>query len=242
MRYGVISDIHSNLEAFEAVLGSMERDGVDQYMCAGDIVGYGADPSGCIKIAVSIKPSGIVAGNHDLGTVGAFDLEYFNDHARTAAEWTAGVLSPEEKIYLGSLRLVYRGDDLEMVHGSLSDPQEFGYIASEDDAFMTFQLMAGSVCFIGHSHIPGIFVQNGDVARFTGAGKARIEDGKKYIINAGSVGQPRDGDPRASYVIYDTNGMTVEIKRVEYDIAGAAKKILKAGLPTRLAERLYEGR
>lgn len=242
MRYGIISDIHSNLEAMRAVVKSMSGDSIDQYLCAGDIVGYGADPSACIELVRSLKPSGVVAGNHDWGAVGAFDLEYFNDYARTAAEWTRDVLTEEHANYLGSLRPVYRGDDLVMVHGSLSDPEEFGYILYEDDAYMTFQLMSGSVCFVGHSHVPGIFISGGQHIEFLRTDKLKMEEDKQYIVNAGSVGQPRDRDPRASYVVYDTKDMTIEIKRIEYDIAAAAEKIIKAGLPRSLADRLAEGR
>lgn len=242
MRYGLISDIHGNLEAFQAVLNALSKDRIDEYLCIGDIVGYGADPGPCIRLTKSLEPKALIAGNHEWGVLGLLDLEYFNELARKAVIWTKGVLSRDEFDYLKFFRLVYEDEAFALAHGTLDSPEKFQYIFDGSDAYQSMKLMKKALCFVGHSHVAGIFYSDdGGIASMPG-NKIIIERDRKYIINVGSVGQPRDRDPRASYAVYDGEEGSVEIKRVGYDIETAQGKILKAGLPRELAWRLSEGR
>lgn len=242
MRYGLISDIHGNLEAFKAVLGALSKESIDEYLSIGDVIGYGADPGACIKLVTSLKIKALIAGNHDWAVLGLTDIEYFNELAKAAVIWTKRVLSQKELDFLKSFRLVYEEGDYTLVHGTLGSPEKFYYILNSFDAYLTIKLMKTAICFVGHSHIPGIFYIADDKVSYIVGPKIKIEHDKKYIVNVGSIGQPRDLDPRASYAIYDDEDSTVEIKRVEYDIKTAQGKILKAGLPEKLAYRLSEGR
>ena len=225
MRYALLSDIHGNLEGFKAVLKRLEREGIDSYISLGDIVGYGADPSECIKLLRSLKPSASIAGNHDRGVVGMFSLNGFNQYARAAALWTKGALKDPELEYLKSLPIMHIDKDFTLVHGSLEDPEDFNYILSDAEAAGSAGLSATPLVFIGHTHAAHIY---------------RFENGRG-VINAGSIGQPRDGDPRASFVIYDDKTADIEIMRVDYDIESARQKILDAGLPAFLGDRLLKG-
>ncbi len=242
MRYALISDIHSNLEALEAVADSVAKDRVDRYLCIGDIVGYAADPKEVIRFVQFLHPEAIVAGNHDWGVAGLMDMEYFNEDAVTAISWTKGMLNHGEIDYLGSLDLTYEGKGFTLVHGSLESPAEFHYILNAGDAYVTVTLMKTPVCFVGHSHCPGIFYSSDGKMEKLDGWKAKLAPDKKYVINIGSVGQPRDYDPRASYAVYDTEEGVVEIKRTSYDVDNAKGKILKAGLPSYLGYRLMEGK
>jgi predicted phosphodiesterase len=242
MRYAVISDIHGNLEAFEGVLSAVSDERVDGYLFLGDVVGYGANPKECIEHLKALDPVILIAGNHEWGTLDKLDTSYFSDAAREAVLWTKKVLSGDEKKYLGSFPLAYEDERMTLVHGTLNAPEEFYYVFDNEDAYVTLSQMKNQVCFIGHSHVPGIFAcENTKVETIEGTG-IRMDGERRYLINAGSVGQPRDGDPRASFVIYDDEELTVEIKRTEYDVKKAQAKILNAGLPASLAQRLSEGR
>lgn len=242
MRYAVISDIHGNLEAFKAVLQALSEDRIDGFYSLGDIVGYGADPSAAIKLLRSLDPKASIAGNHEWGVLGLTKLDYFNADAAAAVRWTTGVLDEKDRGYLKGLPLTHVSGKVTIVHGSLENPEEFNYIFTPADAGDSIIMMKTPICFVGHSHAPGIFRKRkgGTVEIFIGS-KVDIEDGAHYLVNAGSVGQPRDGDPRASYVIYDETNGTVEIRRTVYDIETARKKIIAAGLPASLADRLREG-
>lgn len=242
MRYAVISDIHGNLEAFQAVLGALSTERIGGYLFTGDIVGYGADPKECIKMLKQLDPAVAIAGNHDWGVIGKIDVSYFNEYAQEAVLWTRDVLDAEETNYLNSLPLVYEDEKITLVHGALNMPEEFYYIFDVEDAYVTLSQMKNCLCFVGHSHVPGIFVSNHTKAEYVERSGIKIDRDRRYIVNVGSVGQPRDGDSRASFAIYDDEEMTVEIKRVGYDIAKAKEKILDAFLPPSLAERLSEGR
>jgi len=242
MRYGLISDIHGNIEAFEAVLDDIKKERIDRYLCVGDVVGYGADPKEAIRLVKFIKPEVLIAGNHDWGAAGLFDLEYFNDEARASLLWTKGVLNHSETDYLESFKLVYETKEFTLVHGSLEAPEKFKYIQDSGDAYLTSRLAKTPLCFVGHSHKPAIFYSIDGKMKALGTKSVKMGPDKRYVINIGSVGQPRDGDPRASYAIYDTVESTVEIKRVSYYIDGAREKIVRAGLPSFLADRLLEGR
>lgn len=190
----------------------------------GDIVGYAANPKECIKIMRELDcPT--VCGNHDWAAVDLVDTSYFNPHARAAVEWTKKQLDKAEKNYLKNLPLTYEDGEITLVHGSLERPEEFDYIFDESAAQRTLNLCRTKICFIGHSHSP-----------------FEYSNGTKWLVNVGSVGQPRDAEPGAAYCIYDLDKDAFEIKRVEYDIKATMNKILAAGLPKILAFRLIEGR
>jgi predicted phosphodiesterase len=222
MRYAIISDIHSNAAALEAVLSDIEKMRVGRTVCLGDIVGYGAEPGMCIA-KVRELGSEVVLGNHDSAAVGDTPIEYFNLYAKEAVLWTAGRLADDEKDYI------------------LAEPKQWGYVMDLLSARDCFRFLRKKLCFIGHSHLPVIF-QEKEKITYSMDGEVGIEDGARYIINVGSVGQPRDGDPRASYGIYDAEEKRVEIRRVQYDVKVTQENILAAGLPAFLAFRLGIGR
>jgi diadenosine tetraphosphatase ApaH/serine/threonine PP2A family protein phosphatase len=241
MRYAIFSDVHANLEAFESVIGALEGEKVDSYICGGDIVGYGADPSSCIKLTEELTHNAI-CGNHDWASVDEFDISYFNPHAKAAVHWTAENINGAEKEYLKALKVLHEEEDLIVVHGSLDEPERFHYILDLYAARQNFDILQKKICFVGHSHSPVIFLKSGDEVTYTRETKVELDRETSYIVNVGSVGQPRDGDPRACYAIYDTDCGTIEIKRVSYDVKKTQNKILDAGLPPVLAERLGMGR
>jgi diadenosine tetraphosphatase ApaH/serine/threonine PP2A family protein phosphatase len=244
MRIVIVADIHSNLEAFEAVLAHAVAGGaIDRLWCLGDVVGYAADPAACIAL-LRRYPHTAVVGNHDLAAVGELGTGDFNPVAARAAAWTGEHLSAEEHQYLSSLPFVVVEEDFTMVHGSLRWP-EWEYLLSADAAAEHLRLQETPYGLVGHSHIPFVAVdrdgsppamvalQDGDVLK--------LSEGR-LIINPGGVGQPRDGDPRASYAVFDSDGRTFALHRVEYDLEKAQRKIREAGLPPYLAERLAYGR
>lgn len=244
MKLGVLGDIHANLEALDAVLASFDRQGVDRVVAVGDLVGYGADPK---AVLARIDERGIrsVLGNHDAAVAGTGeDLAYFNVFARSAALWTRSVLSPEELETLRQLPLILEENEFMVVHGSLLEPPEFNYIQTARDALECLTLQTRPICFVGHSHLPAVFLQsNSDPSRLEYAVTDRVSFGgfDRTLVNVGSVGQPRDEDPRAVAAVCDTAARTMVFTRVAYDIDRAAGKILAAGLPRVLAERLRFG-
>ncbi|MFH0826693.1 MAG: metallophosphoesterase family protein [Candidatus Omnitrophota bacterium] len=242
MRYGIFSDVHSNLEALDAVIDAFKKEDINTYLCAGDLVGYAANPNECIERVLGLKPV-IVAGNHDGGAVHLFPSDYFNQWAAVALSWTARCLTEKNKSLLLSLKLVYKNEDLTLVHGTLNDPADFHYLVDSSDAQASFRLLTTDVCFIGHTHRPGLFSKDAQVhVRYQEDSFLRMAPGHKYIVNVGSVGQPRDGSPLASYCIYDSQKKEIMIKRLDYDRETAKRKIEDAGLPHFLGERLLVGR
>lgn len=242
MRYGIFADIHSNLEALERVLGAYKNESIDQYLCLGDVVGYAANPQECVE---KVKPlAGVtIAGNHDWAAVDSFSVDYFNPLAREAIFWTRPNLDDKSRCFLKSLKLIYKNEDLTLVHGSLDNPSGFNYMTDSYTARETIGLLETNICFIGHTHVAGIFTQDKDGRLFYREDNyVEITVGNKYIINVGSVGQPRDGNPAAAYCIYDTKKKEVRIKRIDYDIETAREKIVNAGLPEFLGQRLFSGR
>ncbi|HPS20309.1 MAG TPA: metallophosphoesterase family protein [Candidatus Omnitrophota bacterium] len=242
MLYVIFSDVHSNLEALLAVMRSFPKDA--GCVCAGDIVGYGADPEKCVDL-VCEKHIDCVIGNHDKAACGDIALaETFTDRAREAVFWTRNMLGDAHRAFLERLPYVLERKDFVMVHGTLQEPETFRYMRSFYDAAETFDVMGTTqkICFVGHSHLPGIFRQSeeGDISYSTQR-EIKISPKDKYIINVGSVGQPRDMDKRACYCVYDTEKKVVKFFRMEYDIKTAHDKILNAGLPASLAERLLSG-
>jgi len=243
MTYGLISDIHGNLEALEAVLSELE--GVEGFLCLGDIVGYGADPSACVARMRELRNLTCIAGNHDLAAVGRYDLNWFNPLARVAIEWTSQQLTPEERSYLGSLPLTVELGEAIAVHGSLPEPME--YITTLQEARKCFDAMSGSLVFVGHTHVAEYYRVAGNtrlpeqVPLFSG-GQVSLEPEMRHIINPGAIGQPRDGNPKASFGVWNVEAGTVETRRVSYDIARAQDKMRRSQLPEYLIARLADGR
>lgn len=240
MRYGIIADIHGNLEAMRAVLDDCRQEAVENIICLGDIVGYGADPAACLDI---VMERGItsVAGNHDWAVVEKFSTEFFNPIAAEAVAWTQKRISSQQRHYLENLPLMLETREFVAVHGMLNHPEQFFYLRDIEDARDTFYLMKRSVCFVGHTHVAMVLKESGGLVEFERSVDFDLKDGVKYIINPGSVGQPRDGDARASYVIFDTAIKRIHLKRLDYDVATAQRKINALGLPSFLAARLSIG-
>ncbi len=242
MRYGIFSDVHANLEALEAVLVAYKKEAIDEFIYGGDIVGYGANPKECITRVKAIAKVA-VAGNHDWASVDLFPTTYFNPLAAQAVSWTRQNLDPADEQFLKSLQLIFKNADLTLVHGTLHNPEEFDYMMDGYAADQTFEILETDICFLGHSHLPGFFIQDKDKRiSYQEKGTLAIEKDKQYIVNVGSVGQPRDHNPDAAYCIYDTDKKRVEIKRIKYDIETARKKIINAGLPEFLGDRLLSGK
>lgn len=240
MRYAVIADIHANLEAFEVVLADSKDQKCTHYCCLGDVVGYNANPKECLDIVRSMGMP-CVKGNHDEYCSSEEDLEGFNPHAAEAVNWTRKQLSPEDRKWLRDLKYVRLVASFSIVHATLDGPQRWGYVFDKLAAAASFTYQNTSVCFFGHTHVPVAFVRDSMVRGGTYS-KFKVEPGKKYFVNVGAVGQPRDGNPKAGYVIYDMNEGTIELRRLDYDIPKAQKKIMEVGLPQRLADRLSLGK
>ena len=241
MRYAVFSDVHSNLEAFEAVLDEFKKCRIDRYLFLGDIVGYGASPQECIT-ALKLTEAVSVVGNHDGAVLGSIDTKDFNEVAQEAVLWTKENIRESDKQFLSNLPLVQSEKKICLVHGTLSRPQDFDYMIDGYQAMKSFYALEVQICFIGHTHIPGIFVEEQGKILYTRDAVIPVRNNKRYIVNAGSIGQPRDGDSRACFCIYDDAASRIEFKRIPYDIESAQRKILAAGLPKGLAHRLAVGR
>ena len=240
MRYGIFADIHGNLQAMEAVLAALSREGIHSYFCCGDVVGYGANPHECINLMWDRKIT-CVAGNHDWAVVDKTDIEYFNPAARLAIEWTKNKVCREDMAFLDRLKLIHKNEDFILVHGTLQEPSYFHYLIDVRQAAGMFFDMDRNLCFVGHSHVPAIFIEKGDEAVEDASLSVKIAPDRKYIVNVGSVGQPRDGNPMAAYCVLDTEKQIVQIRRVHYDIKEAQKRILAVGLTSFLAQRLEQG-
>ncbi|MDP2931278.1 MAG: metallophosphoesterase family protein [Chloroflexota bacterium] len=243
MRYAFLADIHSNLAAFTAVLNDIkQRGGVEEMWCLGDVVGYGPEPHECIEL-LREQHGVCVVGNHDLAAIGKLDTSYFNPDAAAAAHWTGKQLQPEDVEYLTGLPQVIEKRDFTLVHGSPREPV-WEYVLSTSIAKDNFAYFKTPYCLVGHSHIPLVFKSNmaGECSvdrLLPGIGLSVGKD--RMIINPGGVGQPRDGDPRASYAIYETEGGIIRIYRVEYDIDTTQAKMMKYHLPVHLVARLSHG-
>ena len=247
MRYAIISDIHSNLEAFESVLRDIDSKGVDDIICLGDVVGYNANPNECINLIIE-KQIRTVMGNHDCRAACIKEPVGFNSRALDAILWTRNKVTPESVELLKGLETVRNVDGRFFItHGSVESYDE--YIYTGEAAAWNFRLLhdlnGPDICFFGHTHIPAAYEAGDGVSRVIELGEKIIEIpikcGHRYLINPGSVGQPRDGDNRAAYLIYDTDRDTVSFLRTEYDVQQAVSKLEAAWLPTSLAKRLLEG-
>ncbi|PQJ29018.1 metallophosphoesterase family protein [Rubritalea profundi] len=240
MKIALFGDVHANWEALEAVLADADEQGCNSYVCLGDVVGYNADPVKCLE---KIREMGcpVVKGNHDEDAGGEHSLEMMNPTAGEALQWTRDQLNAEQREWLARMRMVRQIEDFTIVHSTLDQPNVWNYVTNKFDAMSNFSYQFTQVCFHGHTHVPRVFVRGSRVQEGT-PDIVAIEPGMKYFINAGSVGQPRDGEWKASYCIYDTDNKTVTFRRLEYDIETTQKKILAAGLPKVLADRLSQGR
>jgi predicted phosphodiesterase len=240
MRFAILSDIHANLEALEAVLADAKSQNCTHFVCLGDVVGYNANPSECVKIIQDLECP-VVKGNHDEQASMITSTEGFNELAEEAIDWTRDHLSADDRAWLADLRLTRQVRDFTIVHATLDTPGQWGYVFNDLDATASFTYQHTSLCFFGHTHWPTAFVRDDNVRRIP-VGQIVLTPGKRYFINGGSVGQPRDRDWRAAYCIFHVDRQVVEQRRVKYDLAIAQKKIRDAGLPDRLADRLAMGR
>lgn len=242
MRTGIISDVHANLEALEAVLAVLHGRGADHFACCGDVVGYGPDPGPCVDLLRGLH-GWAVAGNHDYAVLGRTAAAGFNSAAGAALSWTRRQLTADQQLYLRGLPLVARIVPLLLVHGSPSAPAAWEYVFTLHDAEAQMDSYAEAVCVVGHSHYPfAVERLPGQPARLLTESSWELRPGARYFVNAGSVGQPRDGDPRACCLLYDDRMRRMELLRVEYDVAAVQRKIRGAGLPEFLAVRLASGR
>jgi diadenosine tetraphosphatase ApaH/serine/threonine PP2A family protein phosphatase len=240
MTTAFISDIHANVEALDAVLKEIDGRGVRRILCLGDVVGYGASPNDCVE-RVRSRCELTLLGNHDSASSGGPEAARFNPNARAAVLWTARVLTPEHRDLLRSLPLTRRVDSFWCVHASPASPRDWEYIFDRFDAEPQFQFFSEQLCFIGHTHQPAVFERAPSGCVSLPPTRQRFDPEKRYIVNVGSVGQPRDRDPRACFALLHEGAGEVEFVRVPYDIETAQQKIRDANLPPVLAARLALG-
>ncbi len=242
MKIAIISDIHSNLEALENVLKDIEMEGVDHIFCLGDIVGYGPNPNECIEMVLSSVEKAVM-GNHDYAAADLCSARNFNDYAKEAIYWTRDVLKKKNVERVKEFPFIIIKDEITLVHSSPHEPHKFYYLFSESDVINGFGALKSRLCFVGHTHTPVAFVMEED-RKITAlsASNLTINEKYRYIINVGSVGQPRDGDNRSCYGIFDTSENRFYLRRVEYPIKIVQNKMRYENLPYYLIERLSEGR
>lgn len=236
MAIALISDIHANIEALEAVFKSIGQYDVESICCLGDIVGYGPNPNECVNL-IREKCAHVLIGNHDYAAIGKTDIEYFNQYAKAAAYWTRKHLTEENKKYLAALPFTHQNDEMLMVHASPTNPAHWYYILNPYDAQIEMEAFSQPLCFIGHSHVPLIYSTNNVIKDTYFSFKSE----QKYIVNVGSVGQPRDGNHKACYALYDPDTHSLDYIRLDYEVQKTYSKIIKEGLPPFLAERLLKG-
>lgn len=236
----ILSDIHGNLDALEAVLAVVDERHPSRLLCLGDVVGYGGNPNECVE-TIRRRCAVTLMGNHDAAATGGPEAARFNVHARTAALWTAKVLTPENRDWLRGLPLTHSFESFLCVHASPASPRSWEYVFDRYDADPQFPYFTEPLCLLGHTHQPAAYElrESGCVPVTTP--RLRLSPERRYIVNVGSVGQPRDRDPRASVVLYHEGANEIEFLRVSYDIEAAQKKILDAELPPFLAARLATG-
>jgi len=239
----VFSDVHSNLEALEAVLADMETLELRRCFCLGDTVGYAADPAACLERVRSLGCP-VLQGNHDAAAATDAELDEMNLSAQAGMEFSRRELSAQQRAWLGTLPLQLAEDGWEFVHGSLDAPAQWWYVLSPEDAILHFEAQTRPLCFCGHTHAPMVWHWS-DAGRLTlwrGEGRISLPGGGKTLINVGSVGQPRDRNPDACYAVFEPRKHWIEFRRVPYDMEETQRKILQAGLPRFTAGRLSAGR
>ncbi len=242
MKYALISDIHANVEALTATLSDIDAQGVDRIHCLGDVIGYGADPSACLEL-VQERCDIKLLGNHEYTALGRQSTDLFNEAARLSAEWTVGQLSERDLEIMGAFELDRAIDQAYLVHASPYRPDSWHYIFTTDEAHLAFKHLKKKLCFFGHSHLPLILSQDADGNPRSRVGHSFEPDpDQTYLVNIGAVGQPRDNDARASYVVFDDDAYEIAFHRVEYDIEKAQSKMTAAHLPEVLVSRIAVGR
>lgn len=243
MKYGILGDIHGNLSALDIALAVFRDERVERILSVGDVVGYGAAPRECIE-RLREHDAIVVKGNHDAACTGEIDIRFFNNYARDAVRWTQSVLSEEELEWLRARPLVAHLEHCSVAHGTYHKPELYDYIQSTTDADPSLDEMILPVCFVGHTHVPVTLLRLKDDplrTAYTVDPQIDLSESAKALVNVGSVGQPRDEDPRAAFAIYDSREDRVSIRRAAYDIDLEARRIRSAGLPTVLADRLFLG-
>jgi diadenosine tetraphosphatase ApaH/serine/threonine PP2A family protein phosphatase len=240
VKLALISDIHANLEALEAVLEDVRAAKVSAVRSLGDLVGYGADPDACVARVREVASVSLL-GNHDAVAIGERGDAEFNDLARDAIRWTKSMLSAESVSYLRGLPLEHREEDCLFSHAHPVHPEEWTYVFPGQHVEEIFESVSGRLLFVGHTHVSAVANDRANLLHSFPEGKLRLEEGVRYLINVGSVGQPRDRDPRAAWGLLDLEASTYEQRRVEYDVLGAQRRILASGLPGLLADRLERG-
>lgn len=241
MKMAVFSDVHANLEALEAVIEAIQSEKVDRLLCLGDLVGYGPDPDTCVEMVLDVADT-TLCGNHDQAAIGELDIKDFNPDAREAILWTQKQIQTKTKESIRNLITVFLEEEIMAVHASPAAPQKWEYMLSGADFKRNLDILPVRICFVGHSHVPGIYIRSnsGEIMEEK-SGEVRFEQGEKYIINVGSVGQPRGGDSRSCYGLFDTSKKRFELKRVSYPILPVQKKMAERGLPQTLIDRLAMG-
>ena len=243
MKYGILGDIHANLSALQTALDLMDRAGVDVVLSVGDVVGYGAAPKECIQLLREVNAI-VVKGNHDAACTGELDDRHFNVYAREAVRWTRKMLTREETSWLEELEMTATLEHCQVSHGTLYRPELFNYVMGTTNADSSLDIMERPVCFVGHSHVPITLMRlREDRDRTVCPLDSDIDIGEASVclVNVGSIGQPRDEDPRTAYAMFDSDLQLVQVLRSEYDIEKEAHRIRDAGLPTVLADRLFLG-
>jgi len=242
VQLALISDIHANLEALTAVLDHCQSQGAERIICLGDVIGYGANPVECLEL-VSKQCDLTLMGNHEYAALGLVSTQSYNEVARTATEWTRNMLDDHDLELLADLPMEHSQDDMFFVHSSPFEPDRWHYIVSPESALLAFQHLEEQICFFGHSHVPMVFEENPRGLPYCYPGESFvIKPEKRYLVNTGSVGQPRDNDPRASYVMVDTEAREVLFHRLAYDISATQQRMAQAELPEALISRLAVGR
>ena len=242
MKLAFISDIHSNLEALESCLAVIDREGYDAIVCLGDTVGYGPSPNECVELVRS-RAGLSLAGNHDHAAIGFLDTSYFNEYARQAIVWTSSVLTSENAEYLRSLEISTEKWNQLFCHSTPFQPEMWNYIFTTEDARLNFAFFEQSTCFIGHSHQPFIvgLTREGEIEVCPDP-ECKLDPQSRYIINVGSVGQPRDGNPDSCIAFYDTEARHIRLQRVPYAVEKVQERMVRVGLHPFLVERLAYGR
>jgi predicted phosphodiesterase len=241
-RIAIFSDIHGNLEALKAVVANMEKEGVQEKLCLGDVVGYGPDPAKCLELVRELRCP-IVQGNHDQGCIESNEAPSFNTYAKAGLEHARKQLNEEQKEFLIHLPMKIESDGFTAVHASLYDKEQWFYICDKNDVDCHFDCQTQPICFCGHTHKPVVWRKiKGNAQELPITPPFTLDQDSKYLVNVGSVGQSRTLNPDACYVIFDTIARMIEYRLVPYDFKKTQKKIIRAGLPRYLAQRLALGR
>jgi diadenosine tetraphosphatase ApaH/serine/threonine PP2A family protein phosphatase len=242
MRYGFFSDVHANLEALKACVIDFRAEKLNKLYFLGDAVGYGPNPDKCVKLINEISDAKLM-GNHDYAALGLMETDYFNQYAAESVGWTRSSLSEKAIEIMSDFELTFQVDDILLVHSSPREPEKWHYILDMEDAEDSFNFFEQRICLVGHTHRPYIVSRVGSERGMLSKNTEEvITEDRRYLINIGSLGQPRDGDPRCCYLIYDSETNTVRLKRVQYNIKNTQNNMAKAGLPDYLIERLAVGR